>query len=318
MKDTFRKAEEEKVNRVNNTKQAVGLTLRVPTIKKVETTTNQEVIDKAVADIRQYLADIPDHMTGLVSRIRKIQGASPEERAIRSSELKALEDEVLAHLNSEEELLRDAAVRAYAEAMVSTLPPDKRLVAEAIKGNSRLPGLLELKILERTSTEAKNAVTVKVYGEPYKVNGKRDFAMQLSKNLSAGAAHAAKAAHEYYHGQINSLKELATISVTELLARKPGLFFLTVSDKKEDEKFFPGGALLAESDGMSIKIAQVVGHFHRVLEEIRDVAAFVPISSLNSARLELSKRLSEDAFRRMRILHAVLRRGIAEAQKETG
>ncbi len=298
-----------------------NLILRVPTIHKVETIAIK-VIDKAVVEARQYIAAIPDHMTDLIKRIRGIQTASSEEKTIRSKELKDLEDEVLAHLNSGEELLASAARQAYAMAMVSTLPADKRLVIETIKGNgnSRLPGLLELKLLEPAGDDAKNAITLKVFGYTYKVSGgQRDFAIRLIKTLAEGAANAAKAAREYYRGEVAALRAQATISVAELLVRRQGQALLNVPDDKVGGKFLPGGILLAESDGRVIKVLKACGHFSHIMTEIAEAGVFVPIESLSRERLELTKRL--DAFWRVRILHAVLRRGIAEAragmQKET-
>jgi len=322
MKDALVKAEEVKKAGKETKPKTANLVLRVPAICKIETVAGQEVVDKAVTEARQYIADIPNHMEGLVSRIRKIRAALPEEQAIRSKELRVLEDEVLAHLNSGEELLVNAAQQAYALAMVSTLPPDKRVVMDTIKGNgnSRLPGLLGLKVLELVAVgnaNAKSAVTVKVYGETYKVGGSRDFATKLAGNLSAGAAQAAKAAHEFYHGEVAAFKAQATISDVELLAKKPGQVSIPVPDVKDGEKFLPGGVLLVESDGRNIKVLKACGHFQRIMTEIAEAGAFVPIESLSRDRLELTKRLSEDAFRRVRILHAVLRRGIAEAQAET-
>ena len=308
MKEAFEKAD----SKVQKVVKNANLFLRVPTIKKVETiAVEQKVIDKAVANARQYLADIPDHMTGLVARIRGIRSASPEERAICSSELKNLEDEVMVHLDSEDELLGGAARQAYALAMVSTLPPDKRVVMETIKGNSNshLPGLLGLKILEPVG-DAKNVFTVKVYGDTYKVGGSRDFATKLAENLSAGAAHAAKAAHEFYHGEVEGLKAQATVSVAEMMARKYGCFFLDVPDLKDGGRFLPGGALLAESDGRVIRVLQACGHFQKIILEIAESGVFVPINSLNQKWLELEKRPSEEKLRLARILHAVLRRGI--------
>lgn len=282
----------------------------IPVIRKVKETT-------AVSEKRQYIADIPAHMSDLVSQVRHIQMASLEEQAIRSSELKALEDEVLAHLSSGEELLANAARQAYALAMVSTLPLDKRIVMQTIKsnGNSRLPGLFDLKILiEPVGDAKKNSITVKIYNDTYKVNGSRDFAIKLVRDLSAGAARAAKAAHEFYHGEVAALKVQATISIAELKSRKSGRIFLDVSDLKEGTRFLPGGSLLAESDGKVIKVIQASGHFRHVMAEMAEAGTFVPIESLGQERVELAKRLPEDAFRRVRILHAVLRRGIAEAR----
>jgi len=294
-------------------KQVNNMILRVPTIHKVETTaTKQEAIDKAVEEARRYIADIPNHMAGLVARIRGIKSASVEEQAIRSKELKDLENEVLEHLNFGEGLLANAARQAYAMAMVKTLPPNKRLVMETIKsdGNSRLPGLLDLKILEPVG-DAKNVVAVKVYGDTYKVGGGWDFATKLAENLSDGASRAAKAAHDQYHNAVAALKAQTTISVNEVSTKKAGNFYLNIPDVKEPGKFLPGGSLLAESNGRTIKVIRAIGHFQRIMTEIAEAGTFVSVDSLGHDRLELAKRLSDDKFRQARILHAVLRRGIA-------
>ena len=300
-------------------KAVKGLTLRVPTIKKVETTAEkQEVIDKAVADVRNYLAVIPSHMGDLVNRIRGIRGASPEERAVRADELKQLEDETLTHLNSEEELLRDAARQAYAMAMASTAPPNKRLVVEVIEGGefSRLPGLLELKMLEPVTGESPKGA-IKVYGKTYKVNGRREFSDKLAEAITAAATRAAEKAREWYKEEISELREAATMTVADLLAGKSGRVFMTAQDVKSNDHFLPGGALLAESDGTKVKALEARGHFQRVVSEIAEAGRTVPVSSLAEEKLDLGKRLPEDVFRHCRILHAVLRRGIFEAQKES-
>ncbi len=297
---------------------AFNLMLKIPPIrKKVEITAEErQVIDQAVATRRQYLEDISGHMAGLVARLREIQMASLEEQSVRSGEFRELEEEMLIHLNSGEELLASAARQAYALAMVSTLPADKRLVIGTIKsnGNSRLPGLLDLKILEPVG-DAKNVFTVKIYGDTYKVRGNRSFTAKLAEDLSEGAANAAKAAHEFYHSEVAALKAQATISVTELLVEKPGRVFMTVSDVKDGDRFLPGGALLAESDGKNVKVLKACGHFQRVMTEITEAGTFITINFLSRERLDLAKRLPNDKFRQARILHAVLRRGVAEAQK---
>lgn len=285
--------------------------MKVPSIKKVRPTAKREEIDQAVADVRKYLKEIPGHMAELIGRIREIQGATLEEWLIRADELRKLEDEVLSHLNADKGPLLTAACQAYALAMVSTLPADKKAVVETIKGDgkSRLPNLIKVGILEPTN-EPKYDIFVKVYGDLYKVVGGRDFALQIAESLSYGAAKAAKAAHDQYHGAVAELKAQATISIIELLARKPGRFFLTVPDVKDEKRFLPGGALLAESDGKTVQAIQAVGHFSKVIGEIMKAATFVSIESLNQERLDINKRLGDDVFRRIRILHAVLRRGL--------
>jgi len=286
--------------------------ITVPSIKKVKLTAKKEEIDQAATDIREYLAGIPEHMNDLVGRVREIHGATIEEWLIRSDELRKLEDEVLSHLNADMGPLLTAARQAYTLAMVSTLPADKKAVVETINGGgkSRLPGLIRAGVLELTK-EPKYDITVRVYGETYKVIGGRDFALKIAETLSEKAAKAAKAAHDRYHCAVAELKAQATITVVQLLARKPGKFFLAVPDVKEGEKFLPGGTLIAESDGKAIQVIAAVGHFSRIMEEIRKAVVFISIDSLSQERLNLVKRLPEDTFRRIRILHAVLRRGLA-------
>ncbi len=287
--------------------------MTVPKIKQVRPTAKREEINRVAEDVRKYLAEIPAHMTDLVGRIREIQGASLEEWLIRTDEFRKLEDEVLSHLNADAGPLLTAARQAYALAMVQTLPADKKAVAETIKGGgkSRLPGLIRVGVLEPAEEAKKYEVTVRVYGDSYKVVGSKEFGMKIADALSGGAAKAAKAAHDWYHGAVAELKGQATISIVELLARKPGKFFLNVPDLKDGEKFLPGGALLAESDGKMIHTSKAVGHFSRIMEEIRKAVVFISVDSLSQERLNLVKRLPEDTFRRIRILHAILRRGLA-------
>jgi len=286
--------------------------IKVPSIKKVQVTAKKEEIDRVAEDIRRYLAEIPEHMMNLVGRIREIQEAPYEKWILQADELRKLEDEVLSHLNTEKGSLLTAACQAYARAMVATLPADKRAVIETIKGGekSRLPGLIKIGILEPTK-DPQYDIFVKVYGDSYKVVGGRDFALQIAEKLSDGASCAAKAAHDQYHGIVESLKAQATISVVKLLARKPGKFFLAVPDVKDEDKFLPGGALLAEGDGETVQAVAAIGHFSKVMSEIIEAETFVSVGSLGQERVVLAKRLPEDAFRRIRILHAVLRRGLA-------
>ena len=289
-----------------------AIDISVPKIKQVRATAKREEINRVAEDVRQYLAGIPSHMMDLVGRIREIQGASLEEWLIRSDELRKLEDEVLSHLNADKGPLLTAACQAYALAMVSTLPADKKAVVETIKGGgkSRLPGLIRAGVLEPTK-EPKYDIVIKVYGDTYKIVGGREFAIHIAETLSEKAGKAAKAAYDQYHSSVAELKAQATITVVQLLARKPGKFFLKVPDLKEEDKFLPGGVLLAESDGKMIHVSEAVGHFSRVMGEIIKAEAFVSVDSLSQARVGLTKRLPEDAFRRIRIMHAILRRGLA-------
>ena len=289
-----------------------AIDISVPKIKQVRATAKREEINRVAEDVRQYLATILGHMADLVGRIREIQVAPYEKWILQVDELRKLEDEVLSHLNADKGPLLTAACQAYALAMVSTLPLDKKAIVETIKGGgkSRLPGLIRAGILEPTK-EPKYDIIVKVYGDSYKVVGGREFAIHIAESLSDKAGKAAKAAYDQYHSAVAELKSQAVISIVELLARKPGKFFLNVPDVKDEEKFLPGGALLAESNGKTVQVIQSVGHFKRIMEEIAKAVTFIFIESLSQDRLNLAKRLPEDAFRRIRILHAILRRGLA-------
>lgn len=122
---------------------------------------------------------------------------------------------------------------------------------------------------------------------------------------------AARRAHDL--AMDSTLSLLANISVAEMLTRKSGRVFMNVPDTRDGKRFLPGGRLLMESNGKVAKVVEAYGNFQRIMTEIAEAGVFVPIESLSRERLELTKRL--DAFWRVRILHAILRRGIAEAQK---
>ena len=296
LQDELKKNGKKVENVVNN-----PLNLRIPTIKKVEVTAEQDAIDKAVAGARQYIADIPGHMAGLVSRIQAIQGTSSEERAIRSKELKDLEEEVLAHLGAEDKLLGEAARQAYVMATIATLLPDEQAILAAIDGNSRLPGLLALGVLSGAD-DKKNTNIVKVFGKIYAVNSNK--ATEIVHKIR-------KVVGEAYGNKIAEIKAKATISVAELLAGKSGRVFINAPDEKINDRFLPGGVLLVQSDGKVIRVVEFLGHFQQLMPEITEAGTFFPVDSLNRERLELAKRLSDDKFRKARILHAVLRRGVA-------
>lgn len=303
--DALQKAE------MTKKKREEGMVIVVPEIRDVRPAAKPEAISRAVEEARKYLTVIPNHMLGLVNRIREIQTASVEEKAIRQKEFQNLVSEVLSHLNSQTKLLASAACQAYALAMVSTLPADKRLVEALLRGSkdSGLPGLLELKFLEQVKTESGNAVHVKVYGNIYRINGARDFSKKLANAIVEGATRASKAAHDLYHGEVEGLKAQGTISIAELLAGKPGEVFMNVPDDKTGEKFLSGGALLAKSNGAFITTSLAVGHFQRIMTEIADSEVAISVDSLKEGRIE--------AGGMARIFHAILRRGIAKAQSDS-
>lgn len=282
------------------------LNLRIPAISKVEVTAEQAAIDKAVAAARGYIAEIPGHMGGLVSRVQAIWIAPPEERAIRAKELKELEEEILAHLGAEDKLLGEAAKQAYVMAFLATLPANKEAILAVIRRDAHLPGLLKLGVLREVDGADKNSmVTVKVFGKPYMVTGGR---------VAEIAGKIRKIAGEAYGHEIEKIRSRADISIGELLAGKSGLVFISSPDGKSPERFLAGGNLLVKTDGREIRVVEFLGHFQKIMTEIKQTNIAIPIRSLSRDRLELAKRLPHNKFRLACIFHDILRRGVAEAQ----
>lgn len=316
MKDALEKKSVKAAQQVAKT----VLTLKMPPpIKKVESATaKQEVRDQLVTAYQQYIAVIGDHMSDLVARMETINDASREERAVRSDELKEVETEVLAHLNGEEEMLRSAARWAYAKALVAKAKPNKWGVLAILGGRkfSELPGLVKLGMaVEVMGEPEKNKVSAKIYGATYIFNGHRDEASALAESLKDLATRSAATARRYWDDVVDGIKNQVTQKNSlQLRENVAGRFAITVPDDKSGEKVLLGGILLVESDGKSVKILQAAGHFQRFMEEIRDANTFVSVSSLSEDRLPFIP--DKELFQRVRILHAVLRRGLEEAEKE--
>lgn len=277
------------------------LNLRIPTIKKVEVTAEQKVIDEVVVAARQYIAEISEHMAGLVSRVNAILVASSEERAIRARELKELEEEILAHLGAEDKLLGEAAKQAYVMAVTATLRSDERAILAVINGDAHLPGLLKIGALSEMVDDRKVATTVKVFGKTYAVNGGR--AQEIAGKLR-------KLVGEAYGNKIEAIKAKATISVAELLAGKSGHAFINAPDGKDGDRFLPGGVLLVQSDGKTVRVLEFLGHFQKIMAEIFEEKTFLLVKSLSEEHLFLGEKMPENTRRHVKILHSILRRGI--------
>lgn len=317
MKDAL---EKKSVKAAQQVAKAAVLIMRIPTIRRMETTAvKQEIVDKAVEQVRDYLSAINDHMSDLVARMEVINNASREERAVRGSELKELEAEVLTHLNGEEEMLRSAARWAYAKALVANAKPTPWSVLAVIGGRklSELPGLIKLGMVSEVMGEPeRNKVSATVYGATYVFNGRRDEASALAEALIGLATRAAASAREYWDGIRDEILKQATVEDPLQLREEGavGRFAIPVPDDKFGNKVLLGGILLVESDGKNVKVLQAAGHIKRVMEEIRDADTFVSVSSLSEDRLPFIP--DKELFRRVEILHAVLRRGLEEAEKE--
>lgn len=308
------------------TKKLVGvLTMKIPAIKRVESTeVKEEAMAQAVAAAEDYLAKIGSHLVDLISRARHIRSLGDTERALRREELNDLEAEVLTHLASEEKLFADAARWGYIKALLTVSSPSHPTVKEMISGSkfTSLPGLTALGtgtkdeyILEELAGEAeKGAVTAKLYGVQYRVRTKKDQARWIAETLARLAGDAAKAAKAHYGKESGGLLDQATVKDFQLLASgTPGRYAVEIPDQRDGDKVQPGGTLLAESDGKSVFVLEAVGHFSRVMREIRNAGTRIMVESLSEEKFKAPQRLGQDEFRLSRILHSVVRSGLAIA-----
>lgn len=215
-------------------------------------------------------------------------------------------------------MLLEAARWAYAKALVANAKSSRWNILAVLEGRklSELPGLIKLGMaVEVVDEPERNKVNAKIYGVTYIFNGRRDEASALAELLKDLATRAATNARKHWGEVTEGIEGQATEDPLQLLREDAaGRFAISVPDDKIDERFLPGGILLVESDGKNVKILQVAGHFQRTMEELRDAGTFVSVSSLSKDRLPFIP--DKELFWRVRILHAVLRRGLAEAEKE--
>lgn len=314
-KEIKEKTMSEKEGKAEMTSKAGGITLRIPPMQKIITTAeNKAVMEKAVNEVKNYLANIPIHMTDLVDRVANIRAASPEEKTVRAEELRELEGEILAHLSGSDEVIVTAAKEAYALAMVKACQPSKPAVLKLIHGSkfSKLPGLISVRILE----EGSKGMKAQVGSHSYTVRGKRDFANFIAKSLETLACQAEEETKEFYKKLQANLENNATISFLDVVGGKPGRFYIDVPEERVGEKIRKGGRLLCESTGKVIRILESCGHFHQIMTKIRDADVSLPVGAISSERFEIKRRLPDEEFRHTLILHSVLRRGLLAAQTE--
>lgn len=274
-----------------------------PPIRSVEKTSDQ-ILEKK----REYIANIPEHMTELVTRIRAIRASSPEVRQIRSKEEQAIVSEISLHLGYKDELLRSRATHAYADAIIATLPPEPEMndIEKVFFGESDLPGLLKLDMATETDKKGE-APTVKFGGRNFRMNGG-----QATSRVNALKVAIKKA----YAAEVAKIKSKAKTTKEELLAEKPGIVFISVPDEfidhpnaKDGKQFLGGGALLVRTNGKAVRPAEFLGHFQKIMTEIHEADVFIPVTQLRSDRLSLPE-ISPKVFRLCRIFHSILRRGL--------
>lgn len=299
--------------------------------------------EKTVSETRAYLAQIGDVIADWVKFVRQLCAMQADERSAYQGELKHAENVILSYLgiNPGDDAAQDvkanyeqvrknpflvgAAKMHYALVMADTCPPRKQAVFDLVSGNKyhRLPGLVQLDLLREVTGEApKGATTIKVGDAVYRVLGKKDDAAKIAAAIEAVWERAKEAGREFYSNLLVKLRAEATkdYAVSDLLAGKAGRLVLLVPDStrivkdkesgKEKEIPLPGGTVLVESDGKTVKFIRCIGHFQRIVTEIADAGRLLQVYTLSEDKLNLGQRVDQETFRHLTIMHSILRRGI--------
>lgn len=285
-----------------------------PAIRTVEKTSDQ-VIEKK----QTYIANISEYMTEMVTRVRTIRTSSPEVRQIRSKEEQEIVAEILRHLGYKDDLLRNRAAHAYADAIIAALPPEPKMsdIRRVVDGESDLPGLLKINLATETDKKGESP-TLKFEGRRIQFNGgqaaKRAYEMRA----------ALKKAQEV---KVAEIRTRGRMTREELLAGKSGLVFIGVPDavvpdgnSESGKKHLNGGTLLVVSNGKIVKPVEFVGGFENIMSQISEAEVFISVRQLFSERLALPD-LPPEKYYLCKIFHSILRRGLeaelAARQKPT-
>ena len=284
-----------------------------PVMRTVEKTPDQVVEKK-----QTYIANISEYMTELVARVRVIRSSSSEVKQIRFKEEQEIVAEILRHLGYKDDLLRNRAVHAYADAIIATLPSEPKMsdIRRVVDGESDLPGLLKIKLAAETDKKSESP-TLKFEGRRIQFNGgqaaKRAYEMRT----------ALKKAQEV---KVAEIRTRGRITREELLTGKSGLVFIDVpnavvpdGNSESGKKHLNGGALLVVTNGKVVRLAEFVGSFENIMTKILEAEVFIPVRQLFLERLALPE-LSPEKYYLCKTFHEILRRGLAAefaSQKST-
>lgn len=91
---------------------------------------------------------------------------------------------------------------------------------------------------------------------------------------------------------------------------------LETPDHQHRDRFHKGGTmLLEESNGGQIRVLDGAGGCQRIVRLLAEAGTFVWNTQVLHERLEMKEHLPEEVFRNVRILHGLIYRGIAVAEK---
>lgn len=251
-------------------------------------------------------------MSDLVLQLRALSSGTPDEVALARADVEALQTSIQAELNQEHPQGKEAALLAYASAMIKTCPEFRGSVKET------LTSLVETGFL----MEVGKGNGIRIYGGEYALA--KDLARNAeAKSIGEALTHlvdrTVAAGRQKFETDFAALKGAAgqnQLSVADLKSGKEGRLLLETPDQQHRGRFYKGGFLLVEStNGGQIRALDAVGGPQRIVRQLAGVGTYVWNTQLGSERLEMKERLPEEVFRNVLILHGLIYRGIILAEK---
>lgn len=207
---------------------------------------------------------------------------------------------------------REVAVIAYADALVKTCPDYRRWVLSTLDDLVRVSFLVELSadIKSGGDKDGKGKPNgLPMYGGVFNLHElfkKNSSAHKVLASLQNLHERTLEAGHRRYTDYLNELKSEAgeQITLCELKEGKAGRIILDVPDLKRESNCYP---LLVESNGHQVTALGAVGAIQRVIEEIMEAGATVPVD-----------KISKDSGLKGKsgTLQAILRRSISAVEKK--
>lgn len=306
-----------------------------PALRRPPAPINFEALKMAAEAIRGYRTGIHDCMYDWLTWFRAYGAASSEEQELQA-------DDYRAGLNWLEEQLgpgnrqsanREAAIIAYAEALVATCPERCASLFGILESEKRseekeekkellgLPTLVEVGMVLPVSDDSVGVAGVrfKVYGRSYAAKTEK-----LASAIMALADRIAKANRADFEVVAKAYEAEATISFGQAASKTPGRFLVNVPegayrDRDGAERKLFGGILLMESDGERMWILAAAGRFQRKMEEQRDAGVTIAVEEVDQEKMISDRRLEDgewQEFCQRRILHGILRRAMEGMEKE--
>ncbi len=263
---------------------------------------------------RMYSAQIATQMHDSVTFVRAYEQLPEEEQPLYHADFAAIQGDIKEMLSYDEAAYREVAVTAYADALVKTCPDFRRWVL------STLDDLVRVGFLVESSADMKSGGKdgkvrpngLPMYGGIFNLHEsfrKNSSAHKVLASLQNLHERTLEAGHRRHEDQVKELESMAgeqlTLAELKEKSEKAGRIIVQVPDLKRESNLYP---LLIESDGYKVTALGAVGAIERVIEDIMEAGASVPVDQLSRDSAGLKGKAVT--------LHSILRRAILTAEKK--